>query len=146
MKKIIMSALLVTGSCTGVFAQKPEIITSNKEGWHKIGETMVDFKKETDELMVMGANRFEAVKIKVDKEPINLTSFEIYFDNGDKQMVSIGQEIKSPGETKVIELNGGERTIKKVIFSYKTMPNYKDKKARLELWGLKSGTKKSASK
>ena len=143
---MILSVLLVTGSYVATFAQKPEIMTSTKEGWHKIGETTVDFTKETDELMVMGANKFESVKIRVDKAPINMMSYEIYFDTGDKQVVQVGQEIKAPGETKVVMLDGGERNIKKISFTYKTIPNYKDKKAHLELWGYKSGNKKSASK
>ena len=30
--------------------KKTEIVMSNKEGWHKIGETTVDFKKEKEEM------------------------------------------------------------------------------------------------
>ena|SRR5437868_14953259 len=148
MKKLILTFLLVAECCIGMFAQKPEVITSDKAGWHKIAENTVDFKSETDEILVLGADRFGFIKIKVDDAPINLISFDIYFESGDKQNVTIGKEIKAPGETRVVQLNGGERSIKKIVFTYKTVPNYQDKKAHVELWGLKTEAKnkKTASK
>ncbi len=144
MKKIIIVALVAIASCTTAFSQKPGVVLSDKEGWHKIGETTVDFKTESDEIMVMGADRFGFVKIKVDDAAIKLESFEIYFESGDKQKVVIGEEIKAPGETRTVQLTGGERSIKKVTFTYKTVPNNMDKKAKVELWGMKTNSDKKA--
>lgn len=127
---------------TRTSAQVPDVVLSDKTGWHKIGETTVDFTTETDKISVLVADRFQSVKIKVTKAPINLVSFVIYFESGDNQNVKIGKDIKSPGETKVVALNGGERSIKKVTFIYKTIPNSKDKKAHVELWGLKTNLDK----
>jgi len=139
MKKIFF-ALLIIASQAQMWAQKPKIVTSDKTGWHKIGETTVDFKTETDEILVIGANRFESLKIKVTDAAINLVSIDIYFDKGDSQSVAIGQEIKSRGETRIIPLNGSkERNVNKVIFRYKTITSADtNKKAHVELWGLKS--------
>jgi len=139
MKKVIFALLLVVCQAQA-WAQKPKIVTSDKAGWHKIGETTVDYKTETDELLVIGANRFESLKIKVNGAAINLVSIDISFDKGESQSVAIGQEIKDAGETKVIPLNGkNERNVKKVVFRYKTITaSDTDKKARVELWGLKS--------
>jgi hypothetical protein len=146
MKKMIISVLLVTASFISAFAQQPKVVLSNKEGWHKIGETTVDFKTETDEILVVGADRFGFIKIKVDDAPIDLVSFVIYFESGDNQNVTIGKEIKAPGESRVVELNGGERSIKKIVFTYKTIANNKDKKAHIELWGLKTNADKKNTK
>ncbi|MES2485439.1 MAG: hypothetical protein V4581_05730 [Bacteroidota bacterium] len=65
---------------------------------------------------------------------------EIYFDKGGQQSVAIGEDIKSAGESKVIKLDGTtERKVTKVIFRYKTVGTAgNDKKAHVELWGLKS--------
>ncbi|MBI2269869.1 MAG: DUF2541 family protein [Bacteroidetes bacterium] len=145
MKKIILLALLVTGSYTGMLAQKPAVIVSDKAGWHKIGETTVDYTTETDEIIVIGADRFSSIKLKVTDAPINLMSFDIYFESGDKQSVTIGNEIKDNEETRVIQLDGGERSIKKVVFLYKTVPNTMDKKAHVELWGMKTNPDKKTS-
>ncbi len=139
MKRIILVALLIVAGYVRTYAQEPDVVLSDKTGWHKIGETTVDFTTETDKILVLGADRFQSVKIKVTDAPINLISFVIYFESGDNQNVTIGKDIKSPGETEVVVLNGGgERRIKKVTFIYKTIPNNKDKKAHIELWGLKT--------
>jgi hypothetical protein len=137
MKKIVILTLLIATGCVKLFAQQPGVILSDKEGWHKIGETVADFKTESDEIIVLGADRFESIKIKVTDASIYLVSFDIYFESGDKQNVEIGKQIKNPGETRVVHLIGGEREIEKIIFIYKTVPNNNDKKAHVELWGLK---------
>lgn len=143
MKKLIVIAMLVSTSVASVFAQSPGVVISDKTGWHKIGEKIVDFQTENDEIAVLGADRFSAVKLLIEKAPINLVSFDIYFENGDKQSVSVLKEFKTPGETRVININGGEREIKKVSFVYKTIANAKDKKAHVELWGMKTNVDKA---
>jgi len=145
MKRIILVVLVVTASYAEMLAQKPAVVVSDKDGWHKIGHTTVDFKTETDELVVMGADKFAFIKIKVEEAPINLISFDIYFEGGDKQSVSIGKEIKAMGETRSVQLNGGERSIKKIVFMYKTIPNSMNKKAEVELWGMKTNPDKKVS-
>jgi hypothetical protein len=136
MKKSIMLLLLTMGSSI-LFAQKPAIITNEKSGWHKIGETRVDFKTETDEIIVLGKDKFEFVKLFINDSPVNLISFIIYFEDNTMQNVSVGQEIKAAGETRVVDLKGAKR-IKKVSFVYKTVSNRKDEKANVELWGLRT--------
>ena len=140
MKKLILLTLFITASITGVMAQK--VVMSDKSGWHKIGETTVDYAKEVDEIAVVGADRFSTIKIMVTDAPINLISFDIYFESGDKQNVAIGKVIKNPGETRTVQLKGGERSIKKIVFVYKTVPNTLDKKVHLELYGLKTNADK----
>jgi hypothetical protein len=141
MKTIIVFAMLVIANCTGMFAQT-DVVISDKDGWHKLGETTVDFKTETDEISVIGADRFGYIKFKVKDAPIHLASFDIFFESGEKQSVTIGKEIKNPGESRSVEIEGGERSIKKIIFVYKTVANQKDKKAHVELWGMKTNPDK----
>lgn len=145
MKKLILFSLLVAGSYGKIYSQKPGVVISDKDGWHKIGETTVDFKTEMDEILVIGADKFSSVKIKITDAPIRLESFDIYFENGGKQSVKIAKDIKDPGETREVKIEGGERSLKKVAFVYKTIPNKADKKAHLELWGHKTNIDKKVS-
>ena len=85
MKKIILFLLIAVSNATIMYSQKPGVVVSDKDGWHKIGETTVDFKAEKDEISVIGADRFSSIKIKVTDAPIVLTSFEIFFESGDNQ-------------------------------------------------------------
>ena len=141
--KTIMFVLLVAANFNTVFAQKPAVVLNDKSGWHKIGETKVDFTHEKDEIVVIGASRFSALKIKVTDAPVNFKSFEVNFDKGDMQNVSIGESIKAPGESRVVQLDGnGERIIRKVIIRYNTATNNDGKKAHRELWGLKTNSDK----
>jgi hypothetical protein len=146
MKKILLLVLFVTGSFGGIFAQQAGVVLSDKNGWHKIGQTTVNYTTEKDDIVVLGADRFTFVKIKVKDAPIDLVSFEIFFESGDNQKVTIGKEIKNESETRTVKLDGGERRLKKVSFVYKTIPNNKDKKAHLELWGLKTNSEKTAAR
>ena len=135
--------LLAIGSFGIVSAQTPAVMVSDEAGWHKIAEKTVDFKTERDEIVVIGSDRFSTLKFKVTEAAINLVSLEIAYESGDKQDVMINQEIKTAGESRTIDLKGGsERSIKKIIFVYKTLPNTKDEKASVEIWGLKTNAVK----
>lgn len=138
MKKIFLVLMLAVSAVA--WAQKPKVVTTDKPGWTKIAETTVDFKTETDELLVIGNNRFDSLKFTVEDASISLVSFDIYFDKGGQQSVSVSQEIKSAGESQVVKLTGDtERKVTKVVFRYKTVGTAgSDKKATVKLWGLKS--------
>ena len=142
-KKLIFILLAIVGSIGIVSAQSPAVQVSDAAGWHKIGEKTVDFKTERDEISVIGSDRFASIKFKVTEAPINLVSVEVTYEDGDKQDVSIIQDIKSSGESRTFDLKGGaERSIKKITFVYKTLPNSKDEKAHVEIWGLKTNAVK----
>ena len=139
MKKTIKIALLtILGSIGLSNAQSPAVISSDKTGWHKIGETTVDFKRDRDEIKIIGADRFAAIQFKVKDAPIDLISLEVYYESGNKQDIAVHSPIPARGESRVIDLNGSERRLDKIVFVYKTLPNRKDEKAEVEIWGLKT--------
>lgn len=147
MKKTAIIGLLALAASFGTATAQEtktdkshELIISDKTGWHKIGELTADFKKEKEEMMVIGADRFASIRFKVTDAPIDLVSLEVYYESGDKQDIKVNTPIKSPGESRTIDLNGGERNLKKIVFVYKTLPNHKDEKAHVEIWGLKTNT------
>ena len=132
--------LAIAGASGVAFGQAPKVVTSDKAGWHKIGETTVDFKKERDEIAVLGADKFAAIKFRVTTEPIDLVEAYVVYESGDDQKININSHIKAAGDSRQIDLNGGERSIRKIGFVYKTLPNAADKKAHLEIWGLKTNS------
>jgi hypothetical protein len=134
MKKIVLALLILASNAA--MAQTPKVVVDDTEGWHKIGETTVNFKKETDKVMIVGANRFRSIKIKVTDAPIRLESFTIVPEHGDDQVVQVGQEFKTPGETKTVDF-GKEKSIKRVEFKYKTLGDG-DTRGKVEVWGYKT--------
>ena len=139
MKKILFIFFLsMAGLSSSVMAQTPQVIISDKTGWHKIGETKADFIRDRDEIRVLGANRFAKIKFKVEHQSIHITSIEVYYESGDKQDIAIDFSLNAPGESNTIDLNGGERNVKRIVFVYKSISNEKGEKAHVEIWGLKT--------
>lgn len=138
-KTAIILLLALAGSFSQAYAQEKTIaVVRDQAGWQKIGETTVNFQTEWEEIVFTGKDKFTALQFRVNSEPIELLQMEVYYDNGDKQPLTISETLKFPGETRVLDLNGGDRIITKVAFEYKTLPNWKDKPAHITLWGLKT--------
>jgi hypothetical protein len=86
---------------------------------------------------VLGADKFKSIRIKVTDAPIHIASMVIYYESGDPQNVDLASDLKAGGESRVIEVQGGARAIKRVAFVYKTVANAKNDKAHVELYGMK---------
>ena len=143
MKKLLI-VLLIPAFMSAVYAQKPSVtdkkpavVVSDKAGWHKIGETTANFKTDRDELIVLGADKFKSIKIKVTDAPIHISNLEVYYESGDKEDIILKSDFKAGGESRVVDLKGNSRDLKKVVFVYNTVPNAKSEKAHVELYGLK---------
>jgi hypothetical protein len=147
-KTILITFLAIAGTYFGAYAQQPAVVASDKAGWHKIAETSVDLTKDHDEVAVMGADRFASIKFKVTDAGIDLQDVVVYYEHTDKEKTDVDKQdiiVRSPiqagGESRVIDLKGGaERSIKKISFVYKTLPNQKNEKAHVEIWGMKTNT------
>jgi hypothetical protein len=139
MKKVMMLIMLVAVSNYGIInAQLNKTFITDKSSWHKIGETTINFLAEKYEILVLKADKLGYIKFKVSNAPIVLVDLEVFFENGRKRRIDVNSLVKEPGESWVIILNPGERNIQKVAFVYRTIPNHKDEKAQVELWGLKN--------
>jgi hypothetical protein len=137
MKKIAIFVLLAMAVVYGS-ASAQAVVVSDKTGWHKIGSRTIDFKNDKDEITVMGADKFSSIKFMVKDAPVNLKDVQVYYETGDKQDISVNSPIGPSMESKSYNLNGGERSLKKIAFDYNTLPNIKDEKAEIEVWGLKT--------
>jgi hypothetical protein len=136
MKKIIVLMLaLAFVQVNTAMAQKPGVVISNKEGWHKIGEVTASFKMENESILIVGASQFKSIKLKVIDAPINIELLNVYYKSGDVEEIRVKSELKAGEETRSMDVK--QKDIKKVQFTYKTMPNSKNEKAHIELWGLK---------
>lgn len=128
---VLVMALLNTA-----FAQTPSVMLSDKPGWHKIGEVKADFKTENQSISVMGKDKFQSILLKVTDAPINIMDVQVIYESGKKEDITVKSELKAGAETRKIDLKSSEG-IDKVVFTYRTLPNQKDEKAHVELYGLK---------
>jgi len=120
------------------FAQEPSVMLSDKPGWHKIGEVKADFKMENESIAVLGADKFKSILLKVTDAPINIERIQVFYESGQMEEFDVKNELKANSETRKIDLKDGTtQEIKNVTFTYKTVPNQKEEKAHVELYGLK---------
>lgn len=137
MKKTILILFATVLISSVLRAQKPEVVTSNKAGWRKIGDANVNFKTDKDEFIVLGKDRFKSIQLKVTDAPVHVEDLQVYYEGGGKESVTVNQDFSAGSESKVFNLKNNSAEINKVVFIYRTKPNVKVDKAHIELWGLK---------
>lgn len=137
MKKTLLILLATVFTVSVLNAQKPEVVTSHSAGWHKIGDANVNFKTDKDQFIILGADRFKALKVKAVDAPLHIDDMQVYYEGGSKEDVSLRSDFQPGSESRVIDLKNGSAELKKVVFVYKTVPNGAADKAHIELWGLK---------
>ena len=121
------------------FSQKPSVVTDNNPGWRKIGEITASFETENESIIVLGADEFSSIKLKVTDAPLNLQHLQVFYENGDMEEIKVDHQLQAGAETHAFHLKNPYRDIKKVAFTYKTLPNSRNDKADVALYGLKTG-------
>lgn len=136
-KSALIFMVLLAALLNSAFAQEPSVQLSNRPGWHKIGEVKADFKMENQSISVLGNDKFQSILLKVTDAPINIEGIQVFYESGEMEEFDVKNELKAGSETRKIDFKNGAQQIKKVMFTYKTLPNQEDEKAHVELYGLK---------
>jgi Protein of unknown function (DUF2541) len=129
MKKISSLFILVfLFVSTAVYAQ---------DGWRFIADKTVAFGVDHDVIVTGNTNDdFRKLKLRVTDGPLKMYDMKVYFDNGSVQDVSIRAQIRQGGESRVIDLDGGLRHIKRIEFWYETK-GFRKGRSRVAVWGFK---------
>lgn len=105
--------------------------------WRLIGTVQANFKADHDAIHVQGPyDNFRKLKFKVTDAPLNLMHMVVTYDNGAPDKIEIRQNIAQGGESRVIDLQGGKRSIRKIEFWYDTKGVLKGK-AEVTVVGMK---------
>lgn len=103
--------------------------------WTLLGSAKVHGGSDYDEIFVTAARGdFTAIKLIVENEGIDFDRVVVHFANGGQDELHIRSFIPAGGETRVLDLKGGDRVIRKVVFFYKSNPVTK-KKGKVVLYG-----------
>lgn len=118
----ILSLLLFTS----LIEQKE--IQKDKGAWEKLGVKKVNMQADHDVITVTASQGvYTKVKLKVLKAPIHLLNMKIVFGNGASENVVFDKMFTAGSGTRIIDLPGNKRIIKKVILNYKSIPVGKGK-------------------
>jgi hypothetical protein len=86
--------------------------------WRTIGFKTVNGRVDRDRINVRGDARFRAVRLCVFNAPLVMRDFDIRYDNGRRQDVSVRQTIRAGTCTRNIDLAGNRRDIRYIDLTY----------------------------
>ena len=103
--------------------------------WRFMADKWVNYGVDRD-VIVFGdlKDDFRQIKIRITDAPLRMYDMKIYFDNGDVQDVALKSLFRQGDESRVIDLNGGMRHLRKIEFWYETKGVLRGK-ARVAVWG-----------
>lgn len=102
--------------------------------WVLIGAKKVSFLVDHDVIHVTGNDNYSQLKVKVKDGPVHIIDMDVHFENGDKFDVALKQRIPKGGESRIIDLPGGSRNVRKIDFWYETKGLRKGR-GTVEVWG-----------
>lgn len=109
--------------------------------WVHLGTRDVKFGAEQDVIPVTAASGvFKRVKFKVRNNAIHMIDMKVFFGNGQTQDVPLRFNIPKGGESRVIDLPGTARVIKKIRLRYKSHGGLKGLvrgHAKIDVYGKK---------
>jgi hypothetical protein len=104
--------------------------------WKLLGERVVNDRLDHDTIVVTAAEgNFTALKLTVQRRPVHFLDMKVNFANGETQDVQIRAVIPAGGETRVLDLAGGDRVIRSVEFTYEANSIGVGKRAHVRLFG-----------
>jgi hypothetical protein len=149
MKQIMLLAVVALSvtACVGT----PWVITASSDGAARpertatrapnnsvlLGEQEVDFRVDRDKIDVRRyEGSFRSLFFLVEKNDIELFDLVVVFENGERQNIDTRLIFNEGSRSRMIDLNGGERRIKSIQFTYRTVGSRHEGKARVAVYGV----------
>jgi hypothetical protein len=103
--------------------------------WEKLGERSVRLFADYDVIPVtILRGDFRRIKLAVRKNGIFINDLVVVYGTGGTDNIPIRTLIRAGGESRVIDLRGGDRIIRSVQLLYRSIPNSKGR-AEVKLYG-----------
>ena len=133
MKSKALLAILFTALTMG----STPLVLAQKGTWEMLGKRTVKHRAERDEIRVTAKDgTFRKIKLRVLQRPVSFIDVKVHYANGAVQDIPLRKRIRAGGETRVIDLQGRNRVIEKVVFYYETDTVRRGKRAQVQLWGF----------
>jgi hypothetical protein len=118
-----------------IFVATDSSAARRRRGWELLGQRSVTDGVDHDTIAAAGQGTFRSLKIRVKGHAVQFRDMKIHFSNGDVQDVELRHAIPAGGESRVIDVEGRDRSIRSVEFWYDAQ-TILGKKAEVELYGL----------
>jgi hypothetical protein len=135
---VILGLLLILGADAIVSAQRPSRwMPESPSRWVFLGQANVDGRVDRDRIYVgRGRGRFQNIRIRVDRAPIEFHRVVVHYTNGRSEEVDVRRRIPAGGQTRAIDLRGDERAIDSVEFFYAKGRWGQGREPRVRLYGI----------
>ncbi|PPD29939.1 MAG: hypothetical protein CTY19_16635 [Methylomonas sp.] len=120
--------LLMVGIANPVFA-------GISDGWEQLGRERVSARLERDQIRAASKGFVKQIVIEVVGAAVYFESVAVHLGDGEVVDLPIRSIIKAGERTRVIDLPGNARLIRKVVFVHKKLKDAG--KAEVILWGRK---------
>ena len=112
MKYILIATCLISIGCSS---------SRNLSDWSFLGERTVNHAVDRDEVRVGARDgSFSKIKMVVRRRAVDFRALKVHYANGGVEDIALRRTIPAGGESRVIDLNGRNRVIEKIVFVYNT--------------------------
>ena len=120
MKKILSLGLILAIVVSFSFSDTDKAEQPGQ--WVILGKRVVNIKADHDEIPVtITKGTFKKIKFKVLDAPIYVNNFRVIYGNGTFENFVVNKRFQAGHESRVIDLEGVNRIIKKININYKTL-------------------------
>lgn len=113
---LVAAAMVASMAATASTAQAAELL----------GCRSVGFINDRDVIPVGRRDgRFRAIKLRVSGNDIELRDLDVVYGNGANDDLQVRSLIRAGGETRWIDLRGGNRFIRQINLTYASRPNFR---------------------
>lgn len=104
----------------------------------KLGTRSVAFAGDIDTIRVtILKGFFTGLIFKVEKNDIKISKCTVTYGNGDVDNIPVDWKFEEGDRSRLIDLEGNKRLIKKITFIYKTTGKLKDGRAQVTVYGVR---------
>lgn len=105
--------------------------------WRKLGSATVTFSKDRDEIRCAGKGFVRKIVVEVRKTAVNFDDMNVHLVNGTVLDVPLRAVVRAGERSRVIDLPGEARLIKKIVFRYRSVGGGSKGRAEVVVWGNK---------
>jgi hypothetical protein len=94
-------------------------VPASAQRWEPLGTRIVSDRADHDTIVVTGARGdFTGVKLTVQRSAVRFYRVVVHFASGGREELELRDVIPAGGETRTIDLRGGDRIVRSVDFWY----------------------------
>jgi len=113
-----MNRMMILATAGAVAAMAAAPSSAQSGNWRTIAYKTVSGGTDVDRINVPGGRRWQQVRLCVFNAPLRMRDFDIRFDNGQRQDVSVRERIRPGRCTRNIDLNGRVRDVDWIRLKY----------------------------